>query len=198
MVLSLTYCGFAQEVPPAAVVPTGTGVEIELLENISSELLKAGQSVPFDLVRALEVNGVTLLPAGTQFSGTVMSANPSGHWGKAGAFDLKLDPLKLADGALVRVDFRRPARVNARGEKTGEAIGTAIVMTYYFPLIPVALIAGSRKGKPFKIRAGERYVVYVTGTEAPADGVGEAVVSFSSTRNPSAVQPTCHTKPSGA
>jgi hypothetical protein len=32
----------------------------------------------------------------------------------------------------------------------------------------VALIAGSRKGKPFKIRAGERYLVYVTGTEAPA------------------------------
>jgi len=58
-------------------------------------------------------------------------------------------------------------RLNARGEKTGEAIGTALVMTYYFPLIPAALIAGSRKGKPFKVRAGERYLVYVTGVEAP-------------------------------
>jgi hypothetical protein len=156
LILSLTCCGFAQVAPPAAVVPTGTGVEIELLENISSELLKAGQSVPFKLVRALG------------FNGTVSSANPSGHWGKAGAFDLKLDPLKLADGGLVRVDFHRPSKVNARGEKTGEDIGTAIVMTYYFPLIPVALIAGSRKGKPFKIRAGERYLVYVTGTDAAA------------------------------
>jgi hypothetical protein len=168
LILSLTYCGFGQVAPPAAVVPTGTGVEIELLENISSESLKADQSVAFKLVRGLEVNGVTLLPAGTQFSGMVTSANPSGHWGKAGAFDLKLDSLKLADGALVRVDFHRPARVNARGEKRGETIGSAIVMTYYFPLIPVALIAGSRKGKPFKVRAGERYLVYVTGTEAPA------------------------------
>jgi hypothetical protein len=167
LILSLTYGGSGQ-VPPGEVVPTGTGVEIELLEDISSESLKAGQPVPFKLSQALEVNGVALLPAGTQFRGTVTSANPSGHWRKAGAFDLKLDPLKLADGTLVRVDFHRPPRVNARGEKSGEAIGTAIVMTYYFPLIPVALIAGSRKGKPFKIRAGERYLVYVMGTEPAA------------------------------
>ena len=168
LILVLLYHGFAQAVPSVEAVPTGTGVEVELLENISSESLKAGQSIPFKLVHALEVNGVTVLTAGTQFSGTVTSANPSGHWGKAGAFDLKLDPLKLADGTLVRVDFHRPARVNARGEKIGETIGTAIVMTYYFPLIPVALIAGSRKGKPFKIRVGERYLVYVTGTQAQA------------------------------
>jgi hypothetical protein len=168
LILVLPFPGFAQAAPSAEAVRTGTGVEIELLEDISSESLKAGQSVPFKLVRALGINGVTLLPPGTQLNGTVTSANPSGHWGKAGAFDLKLDPLKLADGALVRVDFHRPARVNARGEKTAETIGSAIVLTYYFPLIPAALIAGSRKGKPFKIRAGERYLVYVADTQAPA------------------------------
>lgn len=168
LILSLTYCGFAQVVPPGEAVPTGTGVEIELLENISSESLKAGQSVPFKLVRALEVNGAALLPAGTQFNGTVTSANPSGHWGKAGAFDLKLDPLKLAGGALVRIDFHRPAKLSTRREKTDENIGSTVMMTAYFPLIPLALIAGSRKGKAFKIRAGERYLVYVTGTDAPA------------------------------
>ena len=168
LILSLTSCAFAQAVPLGELVPAETGVEIELLESISSESLKAGQFVPFKVVQAVEVNGVTVLTGGTQFSGTVTSANPPGRWGKAGTFDLKLDPLKLADGELVRVDFHRPAKVNARGEKTGETIESAIVMTYYFPLIPVALIAGSRKGKPFKIRAGERYLVYVTGIEAPA------------------------------
>jgi len=168
LILALPYYEFAQTMPPGDVVLTGTGVEIELLDNISSESLNAGQSVPFKLVNALEANGSMLLPPGTQFSGTVTSANPSRHWGKAGAFDLKLDPLKLADGTLVRIDFHRPARLNARGEKTGETIGSAIVLTYYFPLIPVALIDGSRKGKPFKIRSGERYLVYVTATEAPA------------------------------
>lgn len=167
LTVSLTWFGVAQSAP-VEPVPAGTGVEIELLESISSETLQAGQSVPFKLVRALESNGTTLLPAGTRLTGTVTSANAARHWGKAGAFDLKLEPLKLADGTLVKVDFPRPAKVNARGERTGENVATGIALAYYFPLIPVALIAGSRKGKPFKIRAGERYLVYVTAAEAPA------------------------------
>jgi len=168
LVFSLLRSSLEQTVPPGDLIPLGTGIEIELLENISSESLQAGQTVSFKLVGALEAHGVRLLPADTPFNGTVTAANRSGHWGKAGAFDLKLEPLKLGDGTQVRLDFHRPMRLNARGEKTGEAIGTALVMTYYFPLIPAALIAGSRKGKPFKVRAGERYLVYVTGVEGPA------------------------------
>jgi len=164
--LSLVRFQFAQVELPTRVVAPGTGVEIELLENVSSETLQAGQNVSFKLVRGLEVNGVAILAAGTPFNGTVTSASASRHWGKAGAFDLRLEPLKLADGTLVHVDFHRPRRLNARGEKVGENTLTGVSLIYYFPLIPVALIAGSRKGKPFKIRAGERYLVYVTGTEA--------------------------------
>lgn len=165
LILSLTWFGLAQAIPPGDLIPLGTGVEIELLENISSETLQAGESVPFKLVRAVEADGTTLLEAGTPFKGTVASANAARHWGKAGAFDLKLEALKLADGNQIRLDFHRPTRLNTRPEKTGETIGTAIMMTYYFPLIPVALLSGSRKGKPFKIRAGERYLVYVVGVE---------------------------------
>jgi hypothetical protein len=96
LILSLTYCGFAQALPPGEVVPTGSGIEIDLLENISSESLKAGQSVSFKLVHALEVNGGTLLPAGTQFSGTVTSVNSSGHWrnctfGSLGAYSYAVE-----------------------------------------------------------------------------------------------------------
>lgn len=167
LVFSLWQLSWAQEIPPGDLVPLGTGVEIELLENISSETLQAGQPVPFKLVGALAPHGIVLLSADTRFNGTVRAANPSGHWGKAGAFDLKLEPLKLADGTEVRLDFHRPVRRNTRGEKTGETLGSAIVMTYYFPLIPLALISGSRKGKPFNIRASERYLVYVVGVDAP-------------------------------
>jgi len=98
----------------------------------------------------------------------VMAANAAGHWGKAGAFDLRLDPLKLADGTQIRLDFHRPTRVRTRGEKAGEDVLTSMVLMYYFPLIPVALLTSSRKGKPFKVRAGERYRVYVVGVEEPA------------------------------
>ena len=170
LVFSLLCFSFAQEVPAGDLIPLGTGVEIELLEGVSSETLQAGQSVPFKLVNALEAHRLILLPANTPINGTITVAHPSGHWHKAGAFDLKLEPLKLANGTAVRMDFHRPTRLNARGEKAGEAIGGSIMMAYYFPLIPVALIAGARKGRPFKIRAGERYLVYVTGVEGPTAG----------------------------
>lgn len=167
-ICSLLWFSFAQEVPANDLIPLGSGVEIELLQSISSESLHPGQVVPFKLVVPLEAHGIQLLPADSRFDGKVNAANPSGHWGKAGAFDLRLEPLKLPNGTEVRLDFHRPKRLKERGEKTGEVIGGSILMTYYFPLIPVALIGGARKGKPFKIRAGERYLVYVVGVEAPA------------------------------
>jgi hypothetical protein len=168
LMVSLTTSGFPQTVPTSDRIPLITPVEIELLENISSETLHAGQSVPFKLVRDLEANGEKLLPAGTPLTGTVATANASGHWGKAGAFDLKLNALKLPDGTEIRLDFHRPTRLNPRPEKTGETIVAAMTLTYYFPLIPVALLGASRKGKPFKVRAGERYRVYVVGVEEAA------------------------------
>lgn len=166
LTLSLTCSSLGQIDLATEQIRTGTEVEIELLETISSETLQVGQTLAFKIVRSIELNGTTLLAAGTIFTGTVTKANPAGHWGKAGAFDLKLDPAKLSDGTLVRMDFYRPAKVNMRGEKTGEAVEDTVALVYYFPLIPVALISGARKGKPFKIRAGERYLVYVTGTQA--------------------------------
>jgi hypothetical protein len=166
--IALTTIGFPQAVPSSDRIPLVTPVEIELLENISSETLHAGQSVGFKLSQDLEANGEKLLTAGTPLAGTVTTANAAGHWGKAGAFDLKLEPLKLADGTEVRLDFHRPTRLSTREEKTTENIGTAIAATYYFPLIPAALLVGSRKGKPFRVRAGERYRVYVVGVEEPS------------------------------
>lgn len=153
----------------------GTGVEIELLQDVSSETMKADQIIPFRLVRAIELNGQTVLAAGTSTTGTVETVRTARKWGKNGAFDLRLQPLKLADGTLVHIDFYRPQRKSERKEKVGQ--GTAVVLSPivdypYFPLLlPAALIGAARKGKPFNIRSGERYLVYVTSTEearAPA------------------------------
>lgn len=164
--------GFGQVATQTVSLPAGTEVEIELLRDVSSESLKAGETIPFKLVRPVELDGDTLLPAGAPASGVVETVRTSGKWRKAGAFDLSLQPLKLADGTLVYVDFYRPQKKSEKAEKAGEGTATAIALTYYFPLIPVALIQKARKGKPFTIRSGERYLVYVTSTE-PGPAVTE-------------------------
>lgn len=172
---ALAQSDFAQVTAQSVAVPRGTGVEIELLQDVSSDSLKAGQSIPFKLVRPIELNGETLLPATTPATGIVATVRKSGQWRKSGAFDLTLQPLKLVDGTLVHLDFYRPRRRGERMEKAGTSIGATMYFAYYFPLIPVALIAQARKGKPFVIRSGERYLVYVTSTEAaPAPAPAES------------------------
>ncbi len=174
---ALAQLDFAQDTTQSVSVPPGTGVEIELLQDVSSETLKAGQTIPFKLVRPVELNGEILLPAGTPATGVVETVQTSRKWGKSGAFNLTLQPLKLADGTIVRIDFPRPSlkekKKSGKGEKAAKATEGAILLpgvlgVYfpYFPLISVGLIAGARKGKPFTVRSGERYLVYVTSTEA--------------------------------
>jgi hypothetical protein len=163
---ALPQLQFAQTTSQVLSVPRGTGVEIELLQDISSKTLQVGQAVPFKLVRPIEVNGETLLPAGTLVTGIVEAVQNAGHWGKNGALDLTLQPLKLAGGTLIHIDFPRPQEKSEKMEKADRRIDAAMAFTYYFPLIPVALVTSARKGRPFKIRSGERYLVYVTSTEA--------------------------------
>jgi hypothetical protein len=157
---------FAQITNQAVPVPRGTGVEVELLRDVSSKTLQVGQAIPFKLVRPIEVKGETLLPAGTPATGVVETVQNAGHWGKSGALDLRLQPLKLADGTLIHIDFPRPQKKSETVEKVDRRADAAMAYAYYFPLIPVAIIATARKGKPFTIRSGERYLVYVTSTEA--------------------------------
>ena len=171
LVFAVWRLGLAQTLTQPTVIPERTEVEIELLDNLSSENLHAGQSVSFRIVRPVVVDGATIMAADMLVSGEVKAVQSSGAWRKAGRFDLVLKPVKLDNGTIVRLDFQRPRLRGTKAEKAGTAIGAAMVLTYYFPLIPVALISSARKGQPYNIRASERYLVYVVSSERSA-GLG--------------------------
>ncbi len=158
---------FAQATPPQPAVPLRTGIEIELLQDLSSETMQSGQIIPFKIIRPVEVKGETIFPADTPVTGKISAIHAAGKWGKNGAMALTLDPLTAPDGSQVNIDFHRPKRQGGeKAEKTGERMEATMFYGYYFPLIPFALIHASRKGEPFTIRKGERYLVYVI---APKD-----------------------------
>jgi hypothetical protein len=153
-----------QNEPPPARVPVGTKVEIELLDDLSSESLHNGESVAFKVVSPVVVNGTIHIPAGTPVSGEVKGVQAAHSWHKAGSFALIFHPVQLDDGSVVQLDFAPTKIQGTRGEKTMSAIGTSMVLTYYFPLIPLVLVGAARKGQAYKIKAGERYLVYVVST----------------------------------
>lgn len=161
----------AQTTNQAPSVPPGTGVEVELLQDISSQTLREGQAILFRLVRPIEVKGETLFTAGTPVTAIVETVQKAGHWKKNGAFELRLQPLKLADGSLMHIDFARSQKKSETGEKVGTGVEAAAGFAEDYPYLLVLPILKARKGKEFSIRSGERYLVYVTSTgAAPAQG----------------------------
>lgn len=163
---ALAQLVFAQSTNENVSVPSGTGVEVELLQDVSSQTLQAGQAIPFRLVRAIEVKGETLLAAGTPATATVETVQKAGHWRKNGAFDLRFQPLKLTDGTVIHIDFPRPQKKSETGEKVGRGVEAAAGFAEDYPFLLAAPILKARKGKAFTIRSGERYLVYVTSAEA--------------------------------
>lgn len=162
LLLALPHPGIAQPAPP---IPDQTPVEIELLQTLSSETMKNGQAVAFRIVTPVVVDGVTVLEPNTPVAGEIKTVNSSGAWQKDGALQLSLKPILRSDGTLVQLDFAHPKLLRPRTSKAATAIGLALmspVMLYYLPAVPIGVIAASRHGKPYEIRAGERYRVYVT------------------------------------
>jgi hypothetical protein len=170
-VFGYVLLGLAQGPAHSTVIPAQTAVEIELLDHVSSESLHTGQAVRFRVLTPVVVNGTTVIAAGTPIEGEVRTGRSSGAWRRAGWFDLGLKPLLLADGTKVKLDFQHPKLRGVRAEKTGAVIADSIFLTYYFPLIPIALVESAKHGKPYEIRAGERYLVQVISSE-PAVPVG--------------------------
>jgi hypothetical protein len=73
------------QIPPiSAKVP----VEIESLQEVSSQKVKKGQLIPFKVVLPVKVDGMTMIEAGTIVSGEVTMVRRAGIFMKDGAIDL--------------------------------------------------------------------------------------------------------------
>src|SRR5205823_1682945 len=59
-------------------VPAGTGLDIVLDTAVSSATSKVEDAVKGHVAKAVDVGGMTTIPAGAAVSGTVVEANPSG------------------------------------------------------------------------------------------------------------------------
>jgi len=60
-------------------VPAGTDIQVELADTVGSAQSGSGDAFSAALVAPIEVNGREVVPAGTNVTGLVTSARPSGH-----------------------------------------------------------------------------------------------------------------------
>lgn len=145
--------------PPVGVkVPDGTEIEIQLTNTLSGQESKVGDVVDFTVVRAVNVNGVTVFARDASARARVTTAKKSGRWGKAGKLEWAMQDVHAIDGNRI------PARFTKRqlGDSKGRTVAVAAVATGMF-LGPVGLLWGLKKGRPAIIPAGNRYSVFVYG-----------------------------------
>ncbi len=126
----------------------GTEVKLKFAESLSSKTAADGDAVNFVLDEDVKVGDVVVAKAGDKAVGEVTNAKKSGHLGKGGELNIRLNYLKAGDN-----------RIRLRGSKGKEGegkLGTAVALTVLFG--PIGLL---KHGKQVEVKEGTPLKAYV-------------------------------------
>ncbi len=146
-------------------IPDGTLIEIEAPYTINSMDFKPNDEISFRVVNPLKINGITVIEQGAAATARIETAKRGGHFGKAGLLVWTMQTVTSVDGAQVPL---RVESVRLRGDSKGAKVATGMIITgvLLWPIAPVALLHGFKRGKDAFIPAGKRYEVFVNGQAA--------------------------------
>jgi hypothetical protein len=131
-------------------LPAESQISVRLIDSLSTETNKAGDTFLASLAEPLVVNGVTLFPRDTSVGGRILSLEEPGRVKGVASIAIELTEIQPSQGSPVALETE-PFREIAKGEKKkdaaiiggGAAIGTAI-----------GAIAGGGKGAAIGALAG--------------------------------------------
>ncbi|HEX8493642.1 MAG TPA: DUF2846 domain-containing protein [Pyrinomonadaceae bacterium] len=146
------------------ILAEGTTFNIVTTEEISSKKAKLGDSVVFKVDEDVKVKDQVLISKGTLAKGIVVNAEKSGRMGKAGKLGIKVETTTTVDGQPVKL---RATQGKEGDDKTNSVTALSILVSSLFLL---------KKGEDAKIKAGERFKVYV-GEEKRFRLVGSSLVA---------------------
>ncbi len=113
LVMVFLFSSGIQTAIAATTLPASTPVMITLSETVSSETHPAGSSVSGVVANAIVVDGVTVIPAGAQAMGTVVSASAAGIIGQPGSLMVQFNSVQGAGGVAIPL---QNATANAEGK----------------------------------------------------------------------------------
>ncbi|HKY27774.1 MAG TPA: hypothetical protein VJM12_07510 [Pyrinomonadaceae bacterium] len=141
-------------------IPDGTLVEIEAPYTYSSMHFKPKDEISFRVVNPIKVNGVTMIEQGATATGRIEKSKRGGHFGKAGLLLWTMETVTAVDGSQIPL---RTTSVRLRGDSKGAKVATQMIITgaLLWPIAPVTLLHGFKRGKDAFIPAGKRYEVFI-------------------------------------
>ena len=107
----------------------GTEVRLVTVSELSSNRSRVGDRIDLEVQDAVQLNGQTVIPAGTRAVGEITRRKDSGMWGKAGKLEFKPLHVKVGDRQI------RLSATSATADK-GKAGTAGVVAAVVF--LPVA------------------------------------------------------------
>jgi hypothetical protein len=139
-------------------IEDGTPVKLRLTRNLSSGADKKGDTVDFEVLEDVSVQGVIVAPRGGVAWATITDAQPKRRMGRGGKLDVNIDTLRLKDGEKIALRAVKDNRGGGHvGAMTGAMVATGIV---FFPAAPLFLFM---HGKDIDIPKGTEITAYVAG-----------------------------------
>ena len=136
----------------------GTPVKLRLTRNLSSATDKTGDTIDFEVVEDVSVNGTLVVPRGSTAWATITEAQPKRRMGRGGKLDVNIDKVRLKDGEKIALRAVKDSKGGGHvGAMTGAMVATGIV---FFPAAPLFLFM---HGKDINIPKGTEITAYVAG-----------------------------------
>jgi hypothetical protein len=138
------------------VLQDATPVKLRLSQNLSSETARVGDTVSFEVLEDIDVNGLVVIKQGSDAIATVTEAKAKRRMGKGGKLDVNIDYVRLVTGEKVPL---RAVRENQGGSSTaGMTAGIVVTSLVFFPAAPFFLFM---KGKEVTIPKGTELTSFV-------------------------------------
>ncbi|HEX5412803.1 MAG TPA: PEGA domain-containing protein [Terriglobia bacterium] len=139
----------------------GTPVKLRLTRTISSANAQVGDRVDFEVLDAVTVKGIVVVPKGSIAWGTVTEAHKKRRMGRGGKLNVNIDTVRLSDGEKDALRAVKDTQGGGHvGAMTGAIVATSIV---FFPAAPLFLFM---HGKDITIPKGTEIAAYTNGDMA--------------------------------
>ena len=150
-------------------LPAGTPIDIESAYTVSSLDLKPNEYLSFRVLIPVKIDGVTVIEDGALVTARVVEAKRGRHWGKAGRLSWTMVNVVAIDGTRPPVQAQRDlpdGSSGIKGTSHGAEVATKTIvmgalLAPLFPIAPLALMSGFKRGEDAVLTAGKRFVVFV-------------------------------------
>jgi hypothetical protein len=141
-------------------IPRGTVVEIETAYRISSQEIEPGEAISFKVINPVRIGENTVIAAGALATGRVVTATRGGHFGRAGRLVWTMETVNAVDDSRVPIQAMERLVGDSKGAKVATQV--AVTAALLWPIAPVALLHGFKRGENAYLAQGRRFEVTVS------------------------------------